>query len=114
MGPTSQNRHPPVHFTLKSLLSLKSTRAGHRALPGLHGPVGAASEVVHTRGDVCQPLRRKLFADYLTDARQTWTPGVTISLAWVRQVPDCSRGLSSRLADALAAEVEGGVKTRER
>lgn len=61
-----------------------------------------------------KPLRRKLFADYLAEARQAWTPDVTISPAWVRQVTDCSRGLSSRLADALAAEVEGGVKARER
>lgn len=61
-----------------------------------------------------KPLRRKLFADYLAEARQAWTPGVTISPAWVRQVTDCSRGLSSRLAEALAAEVEGEVKARER
>lgn len=60
-----------------------------------------------------KPLRRKLFADYLAEARQAWTPGVTISPAWVRQVTDCSRGLSSRLAEALAAEVEGEVMSRE-
>lgn len=48
---------------------------------------------------------RKLFADYLTEARNAWTPGVEITPAWVRQVTPCSRGLSSRLAAALIAEI---------
>ncbi|MFD9889350.1 hypothetical protein ACFWY9_08415 [Amycolatopsis sp. NPDC059027] len=57
-----------------------------------------------------RPARRRLFADYLTDARQAWTPDVTVSPAWVREVTGCSRGLSSRLAAALTAEVrDGGV-----
>lgn len=50
--------------------------------------------------------RRKLFGNYLAEAREAWTPGTEISAAWVRQVTDCSRGLSPRLADALAAEVD--------
>lgn len=49
--------------------------------------------------------RRKLFADYLADARASWTPGVGITPAWVRQATGCSRGLSPRLARALLAEV---------
>lgn len=49
--------------------------------------------------------RRKLFIDYLTEARSAWSPGVVITPAWVRQVTDCSRGLSSRLAATLAAEL---------
>ncbi|MEV5717859.1 hypothetical protein AB0L41_28545 [Amycolatopsis mediterranei] len=49
-----------------------------------------------------RPARRKLFADYLTDARAAWTPGVEITPAWVREATGCSRGLSSRLAAALA------------
>ncbi|TKG68344.1 hypothetical protein [Prauserella endophytica] len=49
--------------------------------------------------------RRKLFADYLTEARHAWTPGIEITPAWVRQVTACSRGLSSRLAATLAAEI---------
>ncbi|QWF84978.1 hypothetical protein [Amycolatopsis sp. CA-230715] len=49
--------------------------------------------------------RRKLFADYLADARTNWTPGVDITPAWVRQMTGCSRGLSPRLAKALRAEV---------
>ncbi|MQA12469.1 MAG: hypothetical protein GEU98_28875 [Pseudonocardiaceae bacterium] len=50
--------------------------------------------------------QRKFFDDYLGDARAAWSPGVPITPAWVRQVTGCSRGLSSRLAKALAAEVE--------
>ncbi|MCG8918785.1 hypothetical protein L6E12_23680 [Actinokineospora sp. PR83] len=48
---------------------------------------------------------RKLFADYLAEARAAWAPGVDVTPAWVRQVTDCSRGLSSRLATALSEEV---------
>ncbi|UJW35672.1 hypothetical protein L3Q67_18885 [Saccharothrix sp. AJ9571] len=58
--------------------------------------------------------RRKLFADYLTDARDAWTPGVEVTPAWVREVTGCSRGLSSRLAAALAAEVRDGGTSDER
>ncbi|QFU89503.1 hypothetical protein [Amycolatopsis sp. YIM 10] len=49
--------------------------------------------------------RRKLFADYLAEAREGWAPGIEISPAWVRQVTGCSRGLSPRLARALRVEV---------
>jgi len=49
--------------------------------------------------------RRKLFAEYLSEARQAWTPGVVITPAWIRQVTSCSRGLSPRLASTLAAEI---------
>jgi hypothetical protein len=48
---------------------------------------------------------RKLLADYLTDARAAWAPGIEITPAWVRSVcPDASRGTSKNVADALAAE----------
>jgi hypothetical protein len=53
-----------------------------------------------------QPGKRKLFSDYLADARAAWTPDVVIRPAWIRRVTTCSRGLSSKLATALAAEVE--------
>jgi hypothetical protein len=52
--------------------------------------------------------RRKSFDDYLIAARAAWLPGVVVTPAWVREVTDCSRGLSSRLAATLAAEVETG------
>jgi len=48
---------------------------------------------------------RRLFADYLAEARRAWTPDVKVTPAWVREVTGCSRGLSSRLAAALADEV---------
>ncbi|KOV80091.1 hypothetical protein [Nocardia sp. NRRL S-836] len=51
---------------------------------------------------------RVSFADYLTVAREAWSPDVVVSPAWVREVTGCSRGLSSRLAATLTAEVEGG------
>ncbi|MFZ0118450.1 MAG: hypothetical protein WAL99_03180 [Pseudonocardiaceae bacterium] len=54
------------------------------------------------------PVRRKLLADYLAEARTAWTPGVVVSPAWVRQVTGCSRGLSPKLAAALNAELPTG------
>jgi hypothetical protein len=54
------------------------------------------------------PVRRKLLADYLTGARAAWTPGVVVTPAWVRQVTDCSRGLSPKVAAALNAELPTG------
>ena len=50
-------------------------------------------------------MRRKLLADYVGEARAAWTPGVVVSPAWVRQVTDCSRGLSSKVAAALNTEL---------
>jgi hypothetical protein len=51
------------------------------------------------------PVRRKLLADYLAEARAAWSPGVVVSPAWVRQVTGCSRGLSPKVAAALNAEL---------
>jgi hypothetical protein len=52
------------------------------------------------------PGRRRSFEEYLSDARAAWSPGVVVTPAWVRAVTACSRGLSSRLAAALAAELD--------
>ncbi|MFS8104484.1 hypothetical protein LFM09_46005 [Lentzea alba] len=49
---------------------------------------------------------RTSFADYLAVAKAARTPDVTVTPAWVREVTECSRGLSSRLAAALNAEVQ--------
>ncbi|OLF10475.1 hypothetical protein BLA60_14850 [Actinophytocola xinjiangensis] len=51
--------------------------------------------------------RRKLFADYLGEAREAWSSEVVISASWVREVTGCSRGLAPRVARALADEVGG-------
>jgi len=48
---------------------------------------------------------RGTFAAYRAAARQAWTPGVVITPAWIREVTGCSRGLSSRLAATLAADL---------
>ncbi|MCO1575218.1 hypothetical protein M8C13_05520 [Crossiella sp. SN42] len=44
------------------------------------------------------------FDDYLTTARRERTPDTVVTPAWVREVTDCSRGLSSRLAATLLSE----------
>lgn len=64
-----------------------------------------ASEAVSENSTAGRSQRRKLYGDYLAEARAAWTPEVAITPAWVRQITGCSRGLSSRLATALAAEV---------
>ena len=65
--------------------------------------------------DALRPRRRPrgTFAGYRDLARRAWSPGVEITPAWVRQVTGCSRGLSSRLAAALVAELVPGPDTRE-
>ena len=54
------------------------------------------------------PVRRKLLADYLGEARAAWSPGMVVTPAWVRQVTDCSRRLSPKVAAALNAELPTG------
>ncbi|MEU5847279.1 hypothetical protein [Saccharopolyspora shandongensis] len=49
--------------------------------------------------------RRTSFDEYLIRAREAWSPDVTVTPAWIREVTGCSRGLSSRLAASLSAEV---------
>ncbi|UUV34548.1 hypothetical protein NQK81_14215 [Amycolatopsis roodepoortensis] len=74
----------------------------------VHEP--AATEPAVDVAEAARPERRKLFADYLADARAVWSADVAITPAWVREATGCSRGLSSRLAAALAAEVAEGVR----
>jgi hypothetical protein len=70
------------------------TEAAERAAAFTASPVG-----------VREPARRKTFAEYLTVAHRAWSPDVEITPAWVRQVTGCSRGLSSRLAATLRADL---------
>jgi hypothetical protein len=67
--------------------------------------MAAAGERRSVHGESMNAGRRKLFADYLADARVSWRPGVEVTPAWVRQATGCSRGLSPRLARALLSEV---------
>lgn len=48
---------------------------------------------------------RTSFDDYLVRAREAWQPGITVTPAWIREATGCSRGLSSRLAATLGAEI---------
>lgn len=66
--------------------------------------VNADSEPVIPRSPY--PKRRISFEEYLGRAREAWRPDITVTPAWIREVTGCSRGLSSRLAAALTAEVE--------
>jgi hypothetical protein len=66
-----------------------------------------ASARVHEPAQRSQPAaRRRLFGDYLAEARAAWSPGMVVTPAWVREVTACSRGLSSRLAATLASELD--------
>lgn len=81
----------------------ETLRAAYTNVPAeTEGPIEEVAE-----RPVTTQKTRTSFEDYLSRAREAWTPEVTVSPAWVRQVTGCSRGLSSRLAAALAEEVQG-------
>ncbi|OLF17405.1 hypothetical protein [Actinophytocola xanthii] len=48
---------------------------------------------------------RKLLADYVRDARASWSPGVEITPAWARRATGCSAGLSVKVARALREDL---------
>jgi hypothetical protein len=50
---------------------------------------------------------RTSFGEYLDRARTAYQPEMAVTPAWVREVTGCSRGLSSRLAATLTAELAG-------
>jgi hypothetical protein len=78
-----------------------SGRAGETTgVHGVHGVHGAAGASGGGR-----PARRRTFEEYRAIARHAWSPDVAITPGWVRQVTGCSRGLSSRLAKTLSADV---------
>jgi hypothetical protein len=79
---------------LTDAVNIAFTEAVHQSAWAVHEP-----QPVNRAGRVS-------FEEYLAQARRAWTPGVVITPAWVREVTDCSRGLSSRLAAALRAELD--------
>jgi hypothetical protein len=82
--------------------------ADARTATGGHTSGTASVHSVHellNGSDGGRPARRRTFEEYRAVARHAWSPDVEITPAWVRQVTGCSRGLSSRLAKALAADV---------
>lgn len=85
---------PLVVFVAAEAISDLRERLTDAALQAVNG------QAVHVNAPV-----RKLFADYLAEARAAWAPDVEVTPAWIRKVTDCSRGLSPRLAKALRAEV---------
>jgi hypothetical protein len=92
------------------------TAAGNPAVVASDGRMATDEPVSDTEGvhGVHEPTspphgqqseRRRTFAEYRTVACRAWSPVVEITPAWVRHVTGCSRGLSSRLAAALVADV---------
>lgn len=101
---------------LRDKLTDAVTAAVHAAVMAVDGRTatgadacgGSAVHSVHeptSRPVVVQPARRRTFAEYRATACRAWSPSVEITPAWVRQVTGCSRGLSSRLAVVLVADV---------
>lgn len=78
-------------------------RTTHAAPVSTSDAPGSAASTTQTKR--ANARQRKSFDGYIAEARAAWTPDVAVTPAWVRQVTGCSRGLSSRLATALAAEV---------
>jgi hypothetical protein len=73
--------------------------------------VVAATASEHTTGvheAAARKARRRSFDQYRALAVRVWSPAVEITPAWIREVTGCSRGLSSRLAAVLVAELGQG------
>jgi len=86
----------------------KLTEAVHAAFTEAAERAAPVTAVGGVHGEVHEPVRRISFDEYLSMARRAWSPTVEVTPAWVRRMTGCSRGLSSRLAAQLAAEVESG------
>ncbi|GAA2779011.1 hypothetical protein [Crossiella cryophila] len=85
--------------TTKSMNTTATVREQPAA--GVHERQGGANKA---------PTRARIrFADYLARAQQALTADTVITPAWVRQVTDCSRGLSSQLAAALNNGTSAGA-----
>jgi hypothetical protein len=99
-----------------------AVNGSHTSEPASTGPVNAFSVFTDIEADedastdpkdvieAPSPQRsgRGTFVGYREVARRAWSPEVTITPAWVREVTGCSRGLSSRLAAALRTELGAG------
>jgi hypothetical protein len=83
--------------------------AADRKSPRETGRSEASTGALNASRD--RPRRRGTFAGYRDLARRAWSPDVEVTPAWVRQVTGCSRGLSSRLAAALRADLEPGTRS---
>jgi hypothetical protein len=87
----------------------ESPEAGTESVPA--GPAVEPSRVRRpARRKSKQAAPRRLFADYLAEARTHLTPEVDPSPAWCRQVTGCSAGTSVNLAKALRTERDGATR----
>jgi hypothetical protein len=88
-------------FTLSRRHRLEpvSGRAGDTATPE---PTKARKSAADRK---VRKASRKLLADYVNDARASWSPGVEITPAWARRASGCSAGLSPKVAAALRDEI---------
>ena len=69
------------------------------------GPEPVTSPRKRTTSRTTRKSGRKLLADYVNDARASWSPGVEITPAWARRASGCSAGLSPKVAAALREQV---------
>lgn len=65
----------------------------------------AAPAPKRTAGRKVRRAGRKLLADYVNDAKASWSPGIEITPAWARRATGCSAGLSSKVAAALREQI---------
>ncbi|MFC4854105.1 hypothetical protein [Actinophytocola glycyrrhizae] len=97
----------PMHApTDTSTGAVAETAADAPSAPSAAGEESDSREVI-TDAASAHPAgrRRGTFGEYREAARRAWHPGVVITPAWVREVTGCSRGLSSRLAASLRADL---------
>jgi hypothetical protein len=95
---------------LRDKLGQAVTAAFMNAVPSMNATVAvnvfaASQEPMPSIPESATPTPRKSFGDYLAVARAARTADVAVTPAWVREVTGCSRGLSSRLAATLRADV---------
>lgn len=77
-------------------------------------PVTAARpRTVSTSATEAGKPARKLYADYLAEARSAFVPGIEPTPAWVRSVTECGRATSKKVADTLRAETATSVELAE-
>jgi hypothetical protein len=115
----SVNGPPPVSASTPAAL-VNTPRRAPVNTPEPSSPVGhprrprQAAPATHSRAADTAGTggRRKLLADYLAEAQAAWRPGVVVSPAWVRQVTDCSRGLSSKVAATLNTHRQSRSRSR--
>jgi hypothetical protein len=84
------------------------TELRNKLAAAVHEPSAARTSEQPERKQRKASTGRVSFTDYLGRARQAWQPGTAVTPAWIREVTGCSRGLSSRLAATLAAEIGTG------